>query len=329
MDGGTPTAEATSGRASRRDVAILKFLAAAELIETDLWQQYAELALDNPGFSEALEQIDDDLGIYTVDITEDELSHARFINAFLKSLGEQPVSLAQFETLMPPSVTGLRQVGRLTNLTRLTVDTSYYLRYRSTRNPDFGFEPPQIATINGRPAIPTSNSLSDRQLSGIAQTAAFHFPSIEQGGTSLYDQFVPFVSDRQVLRIVSSIYATEAIHYAIFRDSLTGVPGFDSGDGKLMIPNLTEGRRQSSYGAQTALLTLREMEAALARLPDDQREVLVMVALSGMSYQDCAAVLGMPVGTVMSRLARGREFLRQVLEGNMAAGAEPLLRRVK
>ena len=82
-------------------------------------------------------------------------------------------------------------------------------------------------------------------------------------------------------------------------------------------------------GAQTALLTLREMEAALARLPDDQREVLVMVALSGMSYQDCAAVLGMPVGTVMSRLARGREFLRQVLEGNMAAGAEPLLRRVK
>jgi hypothetical protein len=57
---------------------------------------------------------------------------------------------------------------------------------------------------------------------------------------------VPFVGSKDVLRIVSSIYATEAIHYAIFRDSLTGVPGFRSGDGKLAIPNLTEGKHQSS-----------------------------------------------------------------------------------
>jgi hypothetical protein len=229
-----------------RDVAILKFLAAAELIETDLWQQYAELAEGNSGFAEALEQIDDDLGIYTVDITEDELSHAKFINAFLETIGEQPVSLTQFATLQPPQVIGLEQVGRLTNLTHLTIDTSYYTRYRSIQNPDFGFKPRQIATIKGRPAIPTSNSLSDEQLSGIAQTAAFHFPSIEQGGTSLYDQFVPFVTNKNVLRIVSSIYATEAIHYAIFRDSLTGVTGFNSGDGKLVIPDLTEGKHQSS-----------------------------------------------------------------------------------
>jgi hypothetical protein len=229
-----------------RDVAILKFLAAAELIETDLWQQYAELAQGNPGFAEALEQIDDDLGIYTVDITEDELSHAEFINAFLESIGEEPVSLAQFATLQPPQVTGLEQVGRLTNLTDLTIDTSYYTRYRSVENPDFGFQPPQIATIRGRPAIPTSDSLNDEQLSAIAQTAAFHFPSIEQGGTSLYDQFVPFVTNKDVLRIVSSIYATEAIHYAIFRDTLTGVTGFNSGDGTLVIPDLTEGKLESN-----------------------------------------------------------------------------------
>jgi hypothetical protein len=229
-----------------RDIAILKFLAAAELIETDLWQQYAELAEGNPGFADALEQIDDDLGIYTVDITEDELSHAVFINAFLEAIDEEPVSLTQFATLQPPQVTGLEQVGRLTNLTHLTIDTSYYTRYRSVENPDFGFEPPQIARITGSPAIPTSDSLSDEQLSGIAQTAAFHFPSIEQGGTSLYDQFVPFVTNKDVLRIVSSIYATEAIHYAIFRDSLTGVTGFKSGDGKLVIPDLTKGKRESN-----------------------------------------------------------------------------------
>jgi hypothetical protein len=248
---GAPPAEVEAdftieAEATPRDVAILKFLAAAELIETDLWQQYAELAQGNPGFADALEQIDDDLGIYTVDITEDELSHATFINAFLRTIGEQRVSLAEFATLRPPQVTGLRQVGRLTNLTHLTIDTSYYIRYRSTQNPDFGFRPRQIATIKRRPAIPTSDSLSEEQLSGIAQTAAFHFPSIEQGGTSLYDQFVPFVTNKDVLRIVSSIYATEAIHYAIFRDSLTGVTGFNSGDGKLVIPDLTEGKRQSS-----------------------------------------------------------------------------------
>ena len=77
--------------------------------------------------------------------------------------------------------------------------------------------------------------------------AAFHFASIEQGGTSLYDQFVPFVSSKQVLRIVSSIYATEAIHYAIFRDSLGGVTAFTSGDGKLVVPDLTEGQNESSH----------------------------------------------------------------------------------
>lgn len=244
--GGSAPATMSSGRPSRRDVSILRFLAAAELIETDLWQQYAELAEHNPGFKEALERIDDDLGIYTVDITEDELSHAKFINGFLESIGEQPVDLSRFETVPPPPVTGLRQVGRLTNLTRLTVDTGYFLRYRSQQNPDFGFVPSQIATIRQQPAIPTSNRLSDHQLAGIAQTAAFHFPSIEQGGTSLYDQFVPFVGDRDVLRIVSSIYATEAVHYAIFRDSLSGVSGFDSGDGKLVIPDLTEGKNQGN-----------------------------------------------------------------------------------
>jgi hypothetical protein len=242
----TAADSAIQARPTQRDVAILKFLAAAELVETDLWQQYAELAQGNPGFMEALEKIDDDLGIYSVDTTEDELSHAKFINAYLKSIGEQPVRLTQFETIPPPRVQGLTQVGRLTNLTRLTIDTSYFTRYRSVENPDFGFNPPQIATITERSAIPTSDSLSDRQLSGIAQTAAFHFPSIEQGGTSLYDQFVPFVTNRDVLRIVSSIYATEAIHYAIFRDVLSHITGFDSGDGKLVIPDLTEGRHQSS-----------------------------------------------------------------------------------
>jgi hypothetical protein len=76
--------------------------------------------------------------------------------------------------------------------------------------------------------------------------AAFHFAWVEQGGTSLYDQFVPFISSREVLRIVSSIYATEAIHYAIFRDSLNGITAFQNGS-KLVVPDLTEGKQNSSH----------------------------------------------------------------------------------
>jgi len=236
-----------AARPTERDVAILRFLAAAELVETDLWQQYAELAEGNPGFRDALEAIDDDLPVYTVDITEDELSHAQFINAYLSSVGAEPVNLDPFRTITPPHVRGLRQVPRLTNLTDLTVDTSYFTRYQSTKNPDFGASFPQIATIRDQPAIPTSNGLSDHALAGIARVAAFHFPSIEQGGSSLYDQFVPFVASREVLRIVSSIYATEAVHYAIFRDSLGGVTAFRSGDGKLVVPDLTEGKHGSAH----------------------------------------------------------------------------------
>jgi RNA polymerase sigma-70 factor (ECF subfamily) len=93
---------------------------------------------------------------------------------------------------------------------------------------------------------------------------------------------------------------------------------------------ITPGREEPAADeAQTVQLVLREMETALARLPAEQRQAVLMVALSGMSYQECATALGVPIGTVMSRLARGRERLRQTLEGEGAPRGEPLLRRVK
>jgi hypothetical protein len=241
-----PQLAEASSHPTRRDIAILRFLAAAELIETDLWQQYAELAHGNPRYREALETIDDDLPVYAVDVTEDELSHAEFINAYLHSIGAEPVNLDSYRVIASPPVTGLHQIGRLTNLTDLTVNTSYFRRYQSTRNPDFGASFDQIATIKDQPAIPTSNSIGDQALAGIVRVAAFHFAWVEQGGTSLYDQFVPHISSREVLRIVSSIYATEAIHYAIFRDSLNGITAFHNG-ANLVVPDLTEGRQGSSH----------------------------------------------------------------------------------
>lgn len=248
--GGDMLAGVEPARASnndRGDIAILRFLAAAELIEEDLWQQYAEVGENNHDFNEALEAIDDDIVEYAVDTTEDELSHHQFINAYLRSIGERPVNLDEFRRIPSPHVDGLRQIGRLTNLTRLTVDTSYYTRYRSMGNPDFGDHFPQIATIINQPGIPTRNGLDDDTLGGIARVAAFHFASIEIGGTSLYDSFLTKVSHADVLRIVGSIYATEAIHYAIFEDSLGGVSAFNNGGGTLVVPDLTEGKLGSSH----------------------------------------------------------------------------------
>jgi len=72
-------------------------------------------------------------------------------------------------------------------------------------------------------------------------------------------------------------------------------------------------------------LALREMETALNLLVGEQRQVILLVALTGLSYQDCAEALDVPVGTIMSRLSRGRERLRELLK------QEPgrVLRRVK
>ena len=66
-------------------------------------------------------------------------------------------------------------------------------------------------------------------------------------------------------------------------------------------------------------LALRDLEAALGRLADEQREVLLLVALEEMSYAEVAATLDVPIGTVMSRLSRGREKLRLILAGEEPA----------
>ena len=125
---GTAAAFADSGRLSRGDTAILRFLAAAELLETDLWQQYAELggtSGGNPAYIAALENLDGDMPQYISDNTDDERSHADFLNAYLRAKGEEPVNLDEFRTLPSSKATGAKQVGRLTNLQKLNVDTSW------------------------------------------------------------------------------------------------------------------------------------------------------------------------------------------------------------
>src|SRR6201985_1191771 len=126
---------------SHGDVAILQLLAASELIKTDLWKQYNELGgvkAPDSGYKAGLLILDGDQPQYIADNTDDEISHATFLNAYLKSKGEQEVDLGQFANLAPSQVSFVPQTGRLTNLKQLSVDTSWWTRYRSTTNPDFG-----------------------------------------------------------------------------------------------------------------------------------------------------------------------------------------------
>ena len=75
---------------------------------------------------------------------------------------------------------------------------------------------------------------------------------------------------------------------------------------------------------ETDTLVLRDLDAAIRRLPPDQREVLLLVALEEMSYDEAAGALGIPIGTVMSRLARAREKLRAMLSGLPPGGGKQL-----
>lgn len=220
------------------DVAILQFLAAAELIETDLWMQYADLGgigtnlpiEVNPNeslnpYQVALSNLDPDGPQYITSNTLDEMSHANFLNAYLESRGAARVDLSKFATLPGSTVTGVTGNGtlHLTNLMNLNVDTSWYVRYRSATNPDLGATFPQAITLDGVTAIPRSdadyNGASNPNFPGndhiqaIANVAAFHFGQIEQGGSSLYAAMSQKVTDPEVLEITLGIGGDEVAHF--------------------------------------------------------------------------------------------------------------------
>jgi hypothetical protein len=219
------------GHLKHGDIDILRWLAAAELFEADLWQQYNELASGNPAFKEALENTDEDNPDYVDQNTANEVSHHTFINAFLAANGGQPVDLDQFRTLPSSPATGAQDIGRLTNLTQLTVDTSWYNRYKSDGNPDLGDQFPQVMQIVGRPGIPLHDNYTDNEIQAIADTAQWHFPMVEQGGASLYAAMAGNTHEAVTLNIVSSIGGAEAAYYSLWRDVLGDLVPVDSGDG--------------------------------------------------------------------------------------------------
>jgi hypothetical protein len=228
-------ASAHGGEITEGDVAILQFLAAVELIESDLWVQYNELggvAGGNAAYMAALSNLDGDMSQYIADNTDDELSHAAFLNGYLSSKGARQVNLDRFRNLPSSQATGAQQIGRLTNLQSLNVDTSWYVRYRSASNPDFGATFPQAVVINNEPAIPLNDTETpptlpapvppqgpqETRMQAIANTAGFHFAYIEQGGSSLYSVMALKASSLEVLRIIVSIGGVETNHFSLWHD---------------------------------------------------------------------------------------------------------------
>lgn len=242
--------EEHSGRLTKGDAALLRFAAAAEILETDFWVQYNELAGvqdnefpgggggGNPAFTAALSVLDSDMAQYVHDNTDDEFTHQKFLNAYLASKGATTVSLEQFRTLPGSTATGSTGTLRLTNLTQLTLDTSWWTRYRdSGHNPDLdpNFTFPQaIPTLftGQHTAIPrTDDDTKDPNfLQAIANTAGFHFPTIEQGGTSLYPSMAQRATSVEVLRILISIGPTETMHFQTWSDKAGNAPALTAVD---------------------------------------------------------------------------------------------------
>ena len=267
---------------TKGDIAILRFLNVVEQIETDLWQQYSELGGTqdnevsgvnggNPLYTAALTILDGDMPQYIHDNTDDEISHARFLKNFLESKGASAVDLSPFATLPGSTATGSTGKPRLTNLMELTIDTSFWSRYRSITNPDFDPGAPFVQAvpslnIGKHTAIPRTDSDTDNSsisdnlpgsisthLQAIAFTAGFHFVFIEQGGTSLYPTLAQKVTSLEVLRVLLSIGPSETMHFQTWQDKagnalpLTDVDkGFPGSTGATVtFADLTQGQGET------------------------------------------------------------------------------------
>jgi hypothetical protein len=255
-----------SGGLTPGDAALLRFAAAAEILESDFWVQYNELGgiqdrevpggSGNPTYTAALQVLDSDMPQYIHDNTDDEITHFTFLNAYLASKGKATVDLEPFRTLPGSTAAGSSGKLRLTNLMQLTVDTSWWTRYRSdAKNPDldptftFPQAVPDLFSPGGFPAIPRSDAdlTPPAHIQAIANTAGFHFPTIEQGGTSLYPAMAQRATHVEVLRILISIGPTETMHFQTWSDKAGNAPPLTDPTNGLTFPDLNA----SPFGGET------------------------------------------------------------------------------
>src|SRR5215475_12996616 len=277
---------------TKGDAALLRFAAAAEILESDFWIQYNELGgiqdaevpdgFGNPAYTAKLALLDEDFAQYIHDNTDDEITHFTFLNAYLESHGAQPVDLESFRTLAGSKATGSSGKPRLTNLMQLTLDTSWWTRYRSRDknpdlNPNFVF-PQAIPSLNTgeHTAIPRADNDTSHSkfLQAIANTAGFHFPTIEQGGNSLYPSMAQRATHEEVVRILISIGPTETMHFQTWSDLAGDAPAVTATDPvtgvKVTFPDLNAGPFPGGFTAedfQTSLIMPEPCPFLSRRLP--------------------------------------------------------------
>jgi hypothetical protein len=255
---GTKALAQSSSSLTAGDAAILQFLAAGEALEADFWTQYNELGgiqddevpggSGNRAYTRCLTRIDRNFPQYIHDNTDDEISHQNFLNAYLASKGAQTADLEPFRTLPGSTATGSSGKLRLTNLMQLTLDTSWWTRYRSsTNNPDVNPTPfeqavPDLHT-GQYTAIPRTDAdlHPEEHIQAIANTAAFQMPTVEQGGGSLRLALAQRVTDVEVLRIVISMAPIESMHFQTWHEKAGNAPPLIDPTNNLTFPNLNDG----------------------------------------------------------------------------------------
>jgi len=246
----------SSATLNKGDAALLRFAAAAEILESDFWVQYNELGgiqdgevpggSGNPIYTKKLEKLDSDFPQYIHDNTDDEITHFTFLNAYLESKGADPVNLNPFRTLAGSTATGSSLKPRLTNLMQLTLDTSWWTRYRSSSHtpdldPNFKFPQAVPDLAKGQfTAIPRTDAdlHPADHIQAIANTAGFHMPTIEQGGNSLYPSMAQRATSVEVLRILISIGPTETMHFQTWSDKAGNAPPLTDPTNGLTFPDL-------------------------------------------------------------------------------------------
>jgi len=325
----------SSGKLGKGDADLLRFALWAEIVESDLWLQYNELGgatapndgapnPGNPPYIAALQNLDGDMPQYITDNTDDELSHAAFLDAYLRAHGAESVNLDPFRILQGSTATGVdkTKIGkRLTNLLSLNVDLGWYTRYRSGENPDLGATINGPFTISKQPAIPLNdsdtppsitvptppiptNNTGAQRVQAIANTAGFHFAFIEQGGTSLYPTLALKASGEEVLRILLSIGGVEIDHFSLWHDKAGNavnapLAGVTDPETKLNFPNLNDPATLAKLHLQLELTQTNKIQPEPCDFLQDE-------ALPPCSViRPTSTKLGGAVATVNSFLADG------------------------
>jgi hypothetical protein len=264
---------AQTGSLTAGDAAMLQFLAAGEAIEADFYTQYNELGgiqdgevpggTGNPVYTRHLSRIDSNFSQYVHDTADDEISHQNFINAYLVANGAAAIDMEPFRTLPGSTATGSSGKLRLTNLMQLTVDSSWWTRYRSsTNNPDLNpttFEQAVPDLHDGQfTAIPrTDADLRGREhIQAIANTAAFQIPTVEQGGGSLRLAMAQRATSVEVLRLLISMGPIELMHFQTWSGTAGQAPPLTDPTNGLTFPDLNCGVDPNSGATGAAV---REM----------------------------------------------------------------------